>query len=128
MEYLVLNRIQIQTRFYCKISIKQLSNYVELDQEQLIKYIKKFIYQNKLSFVIDAKTGVIDTDSENISSQYKIDVLKETYENMNKIQKELINLDFKNQERKSKKIGTFDEDEYIREVIEKKYSNSKQFA
>ena len=58
-----------------------------------MKYIYKLIYSGKINIKIDEQNNVLELGSD-MSVDYKISLLKESYERMNNIQNDLIGISF----------------------------------
>lgn len=63
---------------------------LEIPQNILVKYLRKFAYLGELSFKIDELTNVIEFSFEQESKEVVNEKLKKAYQDMNAIQLEII--------------------------------------
>lgn len=81
------------SKVFSNIFISDLEKLFTLKREDLIKLLKKFLFNGDLKIVIDEYNDEIEFLEENdsvLSNNRDITILKNTYQKMNNLQKEII--------------------------------------
>jgi len=81
-----------KSKVFSRFSLSKLINEIGFNKDIVMKYIKKLTYSREIYCKINLKDDIIEFDTMEISSQFKIDQLKQTYENLNSIQSQMIDM------------------------------------
>ena len=97
IEAIVLHKLNNYSKSHTKVSFNDICIGMEVRFDIIIEYLEKFCSNKQISIKIDYLNEFIEFDYEDINIDYKNKILKESCQNVINIQKELINVDFKNQ-------------------------------
>jgi len=96
MEKFVINSIANTLKIYSKMKLSDLEKIIGIKSDVLLRYLKKASLNGDLIFKIDEFQEEIEFFLENINQQESdILILKQKYEKMNNLQREIIDLSFK---------------------------------
>jgi len=92
-----LNKISNLLKSYKKIKIDKLANHpqLEMDRTTLLNYLKIFSLKNKINVKVDEVDDIIEVFDDDFDEKMSIDELKISYNNINSIQEDLIQMNFK---------------------------------
>ncbi len=81
-----------KSKIYSRCSLSKISNEIGMHKDLLMKYIKKLTYSREIYCKVNVKDDIIEFDTMEVSSQFKINQLKQAYESLNSIQSQMIDM------------------------------------
>lgn len=90
---------------YEKIKISTVIQSSGLSRSEVSSYLAKLVYSNSIRITIDEAGDLIEIDQNDLTTEYKIDLLKSNYKGLLGLQEELISLDLDHKIRRSSHLN-----------------------